>query len=97
MATFRLLIYISLLASLCTALPGPHLKRTGWTIQWIDCASHVPQPLKNTSLPATLPSTLHCGHLNVPMDYSEPMSDNNTITLGFSMYRPQNSQGLINL
>ncbi|KIM77254.1 hypothetical protein PILCRDRAFT_12233 [Piloderma croceum F 1598] len=94
MVTFRLLISILLLASLCAALPP--LKRTGWTIQWIDCASHVPQPLKNTSLPATLPSTLHCGRLNVPMDYLQPMSENNTITLGFSMYRPQNSQGLIN-
>ena len=94
MATFRLISTL-LLASLCAALP--HLNGTGQAIQWIDCASHIPQPLKNTSLPATLPSTLHCGRLNVPMDYSEPMSDNNTITLGFSMYRPKNPQGLINL
>jgi hypothetical protein len=92
MATFPLLIAILLLASLCAALP--HLQST---IQWLDCASHVPQPLKNTSLPVTLPSTLHCGRLNVPMDYSKPMLENNTITLGFSIYRPKNPQGLINL
>jgi hypothetical protein len=92
MVTFRFLISILPLASLCAALP-----RTGRTIQWIDYASHVPHPLKNTTLPANLPSTLHCGRLDVPMEYSEPMSENNTITLGFSMYRPQNPKGLINL
>ena len=79
MATFRL-ISILLLASLCAALP--YLQST---IQWLDCASHVPQPLKNALLPVTLLSTLPCGRLNVPMDYSEPISENNTITLGFSI------------
>jgi hypothetical protein len=44
-----------------------------------------------------LPLTLHCGQLDVPMDYSKPIGDSNTITLGFTMYRPNNSQGLINL
>ena len=39
-------------------------------IQWIDCASNVPVPLQNTGLPSTLPSTLHCGRLDVPMDYN---------------------------
>lgn len=72
--------------------------KRGDAIQWVDCASNVPTTLNGTvQLPSPLPSTLKCGRLDVPMDYSKPMGDNNTITLGFSMYRPNNSQGLINL
>lgn len=69
------------------------------SIQWVDCASNVPSTLTdaNVTLPASLPSTLACGRLDVPMDYSQPISDNNTITLGFSMYRPENPQALLNL
>lgn len=68
-------------------------------IQWVDCASNVPSTLlnANVTLPVLLPSTLACGRLDVPMDYSQPMSENNTITLGFSMYRPENPQALLNL
>ncbi|KAJ7157984.1 hypothetical protein C8R43DRAFT_882882 [Mycena crocata] len=65
-------------------------------IRWVDCAAHVPSPLQDMNLTLPLPSTLHCGQLDVPMDYSKPISDVNTITLGFTMYRPNNSQGLIN-
>jgi hypothetical protein len=66
-------------------------------IQWVDCESNVPQPLQDTELPKELPSTLRCGRLDVPMDYSKPFSIDNKITLGFSMYRPDNPQGLVNL
>lgn len=66
-------------------------------IQWVDCASNVPLPLQAIALPATLPPSLHCGRLNVPMDYAKPMTVNNMITLGFSMYRPDNADGLVNL
>lgn len=67
------------------------------SIQWVDCASNVPQPLQNTTLPKSLPPALHCGRLNVPMDYTKPISDKNTITLGFAMNRPGYPRGLINL
>lgn len=75
------------------------LSRQANGIQWVDCALNVPSPLleDNITLPDTLPSTLACGRLDVPMDYSQPMDENNTITLGFSMYRPENPQGLLNL
>jgi hypothetical protein len=66
-------------------------------IQWVDCASNVPLPLQAIALPATLPPSLHCGRLNVPMDYAKPITVNNMITLGFSMYRPDNAEGLVNL
>lgn len=68
-------------------------------IQWVDCAKHVPALFteQNITLPSTLPSTLHCGLLVVPMDYSKKLSSSNNITLGFAMYRPKNPQGLLNL
>jgi hypothetical protein len=31
------------------------------------------------------------------MDYAKPISPNNTISLGFSMYRPDTPLGLVNL
>lgn len=66
-------------------------------IQWVNCAEHVPAPFvtQNITLPSTLPSTLHCGLLVVPMDYSKQLSSTNNITLGFAMYRPKNPQGLL--
>jgi hypothetical protein len=72
-------------------------------IQWVDCASNVPLPLQAIALPATLPPSLHCSRLNVPMDYAKLITVNNMITLGFSMYRPDNAdvnvivEGLVNL
>ncbi|KAJ7599803.1 hypothetical protein C8J56DRAFT_908924 [Mycena floridula] len=82
---------IVLLASFCLSLP-----QSGNDISWVDCAANVPQPLQGTNLTFPLPTELHCGRLDVPMDYSKPKSPSNTITLGFSIYRPNNSQGLIN-
>ncbi|EIM92798.1 uncharacterized protein STEHIDRAFT_136539 [Stereum hirsutum FP-91666 SS1] len=74
------------------------LSRRANSVQWVDCALNVPSPLleDNITLPDTLPSTLACGRLDVAMDYSQPMDENNTIALGFSMYRPENPQGLLN-
>lgn len=66
-------------------------------IQWVDCATHVPQPLQGITLPTTLPLNLHCGLLTVPMDYSKSISSSNNITLGFAMRRPENPRGLLNL
>ena len=66
-------------------------------ILWVDCASNVPQPLQGTALPNKLPSALRCGRLEVPMDYTKPITANNVISLGFSMYRPDKPLGLVNL
>ncbi|EGN95189.1 hypothetical protein SERLA73DRAFT_162724 [Serpula lacrymans var. lacrymans S7.3] len=73
-------------------------------IQWVNCTNNVPQPLQaqfnitnwgdDPSLPP-LPSTLHCGYLKVPMDYSQPIGSNNTISVGIAMYRPDNPEGVI--
>ncbi|KAF7969924.1 hypothetical protein HWV62_25526 [Athelia sp. TMB] len=65
-------------------------------IQWVNCTEHVPGPLQGATLPTTLPASLHCGLLAVPMDYSKPISSRNNITLGFAMNRPENPQGLLN-
>lgn len=68
-------------------------------INWVDCSKHVPPPA--TFFNATgvdlksLPPTLHCGRLEVPMDYSKPISASNNITLGLAMYRPKNPKGVI--
>jgi hypothetical protein len=68
-------------------------------IQWVDCSKNVPQTdialdLTDVDLSA-LPPTLHCGQLQVPMDYAKPISSTNNITLGLAMYRPKNPKGVI--
>lgn len=88
--TYAFAALIITVPSLATANKNPSIK-------WIDCATNVPEPLKDIEMPLSLPSTLQCGRLDVPMDYSKPIAPNNTITLGFSINRPQNPQGLINL
>lgn len=65
-------------------------------IQWLNCTEFVPSPLLGTTLPDPLPSTLQCGNLVVPMDYSKCISPWNNITISFAMRRPQNPQGLVN-
>lgn len=75
-------------------------------IQWVDCANNVPVPIqqaynltgqswKGSHLPV-LPKTLKCGRINVPMDYEKPISANNTISIGFAMYRPNGAKELLN-
>jgi hypothetical protein len=91
-----LFTFVAALAVIGISQAGP-LKIRSSSIQWVDCASNVPQPLQGTKLPDPLPSTLHCGRLDVPMDYSKPISADNKITLGFSMYRPDNPRDLVNL
>jgi pimeloyl-ACP methyl ester carboxylesterase len=69
------------------------------TIDWVDCSKHVPPPATFFNASGvdlkSLPKTLHCGRLDVPMDYSKPMSAANKITLGLAMYRPKNPKGVI--
>lgn len=65
-------------------------------IRWVDCSEHVPSTLDLTGVNLNnLPPTLHCGQLDVPMDYSRPLSPNNTITLGLAMYRPAKPKGVL--
>ncbi|KAF7314953.1 hypothetical protein MIND_00009300 [Mycena indigotica] len=74
-----------------TTLPAP--------LRTVDCSTHVPQPiqlaLNVTTFPGPLPPTLVCGELDVPMDYSKPMAQDNTITVGFAINRPQKPAGLM--
>ncbi|KAK0247435.1 hypothetical protein LTS09_017415 [Friedmanniomyces endolithicus] len=67
-------------------------------INWLDCHDAVPAvlPLEfPTANVSALPSTLHCGQIEVPMDYSRPISAENNITVGLAMYRPENPKGLL--
>ncbi|KAF7342619.1 hypothetical protein MSAN_02018700 [Mycena sanguinolenta] len=81
------------------AVPG----RTNQTIRWVDCHDKVPDPLAqqlNLTSPTwvgTLPANLHCGEMDVPMDYNKPFdATSNNITIGFAMLRPaQTASGLI--
>jgi hypothetical protein len=96
-----LVVFLAAIASAVT-VDG---KKVDTHIQWIDCAQNVPLPLQqqfnvttwnDTNLPA-LPTTLKCGRLSVPLDHSYPISLNNTISLGFAMYRPKGAKTLLNL
>ncbi|KAF2812960.1 alpha/beta-hydrolase [Mytilinidion resinicola] len=84
------------LAYLCAVLVGA---ASTHYIDWVDCSKHVPPPatfLNTTNVNlSSLPQTLHCGRINVPMDYSKPIGVNNNITLGLAMYRPANPKGVI--
>ncbi|KAI1346989.1 hypothetical protein F5Y01DRAFT_319158 [Xylaria sp. FL0043] len=66
------------------------------SIQWLDCHAHVPSTLTlNSAELMSLPETLQCGQISVPMDYSRPYSCANSITLGIAMHRPQKAKGAI--
>ncbi|KAF8212623.1 hypothetical protein K438DRAFT_1434799, partial [Mycena galopus ATCC 62051] len=72
-------------------------------IRWVDCHDRVPDPiaeelnLTSTAWTGTLPSNLHCGEMDVPMDYTKPFNAiTNNITIGFAMNRPTKpASGLI--
>ncbi|KAJ7105903.1 alpha/beta-hydrolase [Mycena epipterygia] len=101
-----LLLYLSLFAPASAAAVVRRQdvgQRQNQTIRWVDCHKNVPQPLESvlnstgTSFNGSLPSTLFCGEMDVPMDYTQPFdATTNNITIGFAMNRPaQNSSGLI--
>jgi hypothetical protein len=72
---------------------------TSSSIRWTDCTKNVPESSRHFSTSAidlsSLPSTLHCGQLDVPMDYSRPFCKTNMITLGIAMYRPSKPKGAL--
>ncbi len=67
-------------------------------IRWVNCSENVPSAagldLTGVDL-VNLPPALHCGQLDVPMDYSRPQGPNNTVTLGLAMVRPANPKGVL--
>lgn len=94
MLSLQLLFFLS--TALCSAIPMPSSLTP--TMKWTDCSKNVPEPelldpgtidLKN------IPSTLHCGEIDVLMDYSKPMCEGNQITLGLAMHRPKDPKGLL--
>lgn len=98
MTTFKTLLLSSVLFTFGYSKPFVNATSNQTSkIQWIDCASNIPDALNSNQLPSPLPSTLQCGRLDVPMDYTKPISSENKITLGFSMHRPENPLGLVNL
>ncbi|KAJ7607064.1 hypothetical protein B0H17DRAFT_967634 [Mycena rosella] len=87
---------------MATAAAVPAVPRQNQTIRWVDCHANVPQPMESvlnvtgTTFTGSLPSTLFCGEMDVPMDYTKPFeSATNNITIGFAMNRPQTPSGLI--
>ncbi|KAJ7635317.1 hypothetical protein FB45DRAFT_911269 [Roridomyces roridus] len=100
MLSFTFSLFISLVVSHVAANPRPG--RQNGTIRWVDCHENVPQPLQSTlnvtgtSFAGTLPKTLFCGEIDVPMDYTRPFdSATNNITVGFAMNRPRDPAGLL--
>jgi hypothetical protein len=98
------LALLAMYASAATAyIPSKHqAQRQNQTIQWVDCHEKVPQPVSTslnvtgTTFNGTLPSTLFCGQMDVPMDYTKPFDPStNNITIGFAMHRPARSSGLV--
>ena len=68
-------------------------------IRWVDCAKNVPQSsqyFNTSSIDLTsLPSTLRCGQIDVPIDYSKPFLSTNMITLGLGMHRTSKPKGAL--
>ncbi|KAJ7686265.1 hypothetical protein B0H17DRAFT_1013620 [Mycena rosella] len=96
------LLPLSLSLGMATAAAVPAVPRQNQTIRWVDCHANVPQPMESvlnvtgTTFTGSLPSTLFCGEMDVPMDYTKPFeSATNNITIGFAMNRPQTPSGLI--
>ncbi|KAF7350563.1 hypothetical protein MSAN_01616000 [Mycena sanguinolenta] len=95
-----LLVFLQTSASTSAAAV---LGRTNQTIRWVDCHDRVPDQiaeqvnLTSSTWVGTLPSNLHCGEMDVPMDYTKPFDPtSNNITIGFAMLRPaQTAAGLI--
>ncbi|KAJ7635312.1 hypothetical protein FB45DRAFT_865844 [Roridomyces roridus] len=88
--------------SLVAYKANPRPGRQNGTIRWVDCHENVSQPLQSTlnvtgtSFAGTLPKTLFCGEIDVPMDYTRPFdSATNNITVGFAMNRPRNPAELL--
>jgi hypothetical protein len=78
---------------LATAIPATARSTYKPQINWVECAKNVPDPSVSPYFDAStldlanLPSTLHCGQLDVPMDYTKSFSETNKITLGLAMHR----------
>lgn len=85
MATIFLLLATLAFTGLTTAQDSDQS-----SIEWIDCRKQVPLSVDPTAFDLdNLPTTLHCGRITVPMDYSKPISAQNNITLALAMYRPE--------
>jgi hypothetical protein len=68
-------------------------------IRWVDCSNQIPDvpgalDLTDVDL-RKLPPTLHCGRLEVPMDYDRPLQAGNMIEIGIAMHRPSEPKGVI--
>lgn len=87
---FYMAVSLLLSTSRCAAI------HTTQFIRWVDCSENIPSTLDLTGVNlSNLPSTLHCGQIDVPMDYSRPHVPNNSITLGLAMYRPAKPKGVL--
>ena len=86
---------ISSLTVFCTFFAIAHSINSS-NITWVDCSQNVPNIFDSTGVDlANLPPTLHCGQIEVPLDYAKPLGVSNKIILGLAMYRPERPKGVI--
>jgi hypothetical protein len=68
---------------------------------YVDCLQQVPQSIldsltvSNTSLPATLPTSLKCGYVVVPVGYSKPLTPANSLNVSFSINAINSTRGVL--
>ncbi|KAJ6493438.1 Alpha/Beta hydrolase protein [Mycena sanguinolenta] len=103
LSPFPLFVFLQTLSPMISAGVIASAGRTKQTIRWVDCHDRVPDSIAeelnftSPTFPGALPSNLHCGEMDVPMDYTQPFNAiTNNITIGFAMTRPaQTATGLI--
>lgn len=88
-------VSLALLSINLTAASSGKFKQTRRPfINWVNCKDFLPTSLAGALSNATLdalPSTLHCGRIEVPVDYSEPLCVTNNI----ARYTPDNPRSTV--
>ncbi|WRT69933.1 uncharacterized protein IL334_006924 [Kwoniella shivajii] len=85
------------LLSIVVASPIQSRSSKSQSIQWVDCLDNIPAPIQeaNVTLPSPLPDTLKCGYLTVPLDYSKPICESNSLNISFAANFVDSSNGLL--
>ncbi|WWC64840.1 uncharacterized protein I303_107454 [Kwoniella dejecticola CBS 10117] len=100
MSTIQQIALLSLLAVLGNAspiIPRSNEAEVKPPITWVNCSEAIPLPIQqaNITLPGTLPESLKCGIINVPLDYSKPMCETNNLNISFAFNSVNSKHGLL--
>lgn len=98
MASTRTLVLLTLVVStVVSATPiAPQPK-----VQYVNCRDQTPAAIQdnltqtNTTLPQSLPASLKCGYVTVPMDYSKPLAAGNSVNVSFAINAINSPKGLL--